>query len=160
MRKTYFQDTWAEEMSHCFGCGRNNEHGLRIKSYWEGDEAVCMWKPEDYHKAADNVLCGGIIATIIDCHCLNTVAATMMKQEGSKKEEKPIFTYATASIHVDLLRPTPLNVPIELRAKVKEILEKKVKVKCLLFSNGIECARGEIIAIKVPTDFWKKENSD
>ena len=36
-----FQDYYPEHMSHCFGCGRLNEYGHQIKSYWDGDESVC-----------------------------------------------------------------------------------------------------------------------
>ncbi|TFG14267.1 MAG: PaaI family thioesterase [Promethearchaeota archaeon] len=160
MNKKYFQDIWADEMSYCFGCGRNNDQGLRIKSYWDGDEAICIWTPEEHHKAAENVLCGGIIATLIDCHCLNTVTATIAKKEGREKDDQIIFPYATGSIHIDLLKATPLNSPVELRAKVTKILEKKIFVKCSLFSKGIECVRGEIVAVKVPENFWKKGSSN
>jgi len=31
-----FQDYYPHELSHCYGCGRLNEHGLQIKSYWDG----------------------------------------------------------------------------------------------------------------------------
>ena len=30
-----FQDYYPDDVSHCFGCGRLNEHGLQIKSYWD-----------------------------------------------------------------------------------------------------------------------------
>ena len=33
------QDSYPEEFAHCCGCGRLNEHGLKIKSYWEGGRA-------------------------------------------------------------------------------------------------------------------------
>jgi len=41
MSQEAFQDKWPDEVSYCFGCGRNNEKGFQIKSYWDGDEAVC-----------------------------------------------------------------------------------------------------------------------
>ena len=48
MSKVFFQDLWPEELSYCFGCGRNNKYGLQIKSYWEGDKAICVWNPKQY----------------------------------------------------------------------------------------------------------------
>ncbi len=30
--RVYFQDQWPEIATQCWGCGRNNEHGLQIKS--------------------------------------------------------------------------------------------------------------------------------
>ena len=40
MAEKAFQDYYADQTSHCYGCGRLNEHGLQIKSYWEG-----WWQP-------------------------------------------------------------------------------------------------------------------
>jgi len=30
-----FQDFYPENVAHCFGCGCLNEHGHRIRTYWE-----------------------------------------------------------------------------------------------------------------------------
>ena len=154
MSQKAFQDIWPDDGFHgqCFGCGRKNEKGFQIKSYWEGDEAVCKWKPEKHHMAAPGVLCGGVIATLLDCHCLNTANALAYKEKGSK----PMATYITGSMEVKLLRPTPMNRPIVLRAKVKELKGKKMVVTCSVFSGRNECARGEIIAIRLPEEYWIK----
>ena len=37
MTEKAFQDFYADDMSHCYGCGRLNPDGLQIKSYWDGD---------------------------------------------------------------------------------------------------------------------------
>ena len=39
-KKEAFQDYYHDDYSHCYGCGRLNEHGLQIKSYWDGEESV------------------------------------------------------------------------------------------------------------------------
>jgi hypothetical protein len=49
MEQKAFQDYYPDNLSYCYGCGRLNEHGLHIKSYWEGDEAVCRFTPKPYH---------------------------------------------------------------------------------------------------------------
>ena len=70
--------------NHCWGCGTVGEPGLRIKSYWSGDESVCTWSPKDYHSAAHpQVLNGGIIASIIDCHCICTAIAAAYREGGT-----------------------------------------------------------------------------
>ena len=156
MEQKPFQDIWPEPATYCFGCGRNNKKGLQIKSYWEGDEAICTWEPEEHHMAAPGVLCGGIIATVIDCHGLNTAMAAVMKAEGLEIGDEPPYVVTTGSLSVKYLKPTPTNKTLVLRAKVKEISEKKIIVSCSLFSRRKECARGEIVAIKVPMIFWQK----
>ena len=34
------QDFYPDDFSHCYGCGRLNQHGLHIKTRWEDEEAV------------------------------------------------------------------------------------------------------------------------
>ena len=151
-----FQDIWPEPATHCFGCGRNNKYGLQIKSYWDGDEAVCSWQPKECHMAAPGVLCGGIIATVIDCHCLNTAMAAVLKAEGLTIGEETPYMLTTGSLSVQYLKPTPTDIPLKLRVKVEKISEKKIVVSCSLFSSRKECARGQIVTIKVPIEFWQK----
>ena len=144
-----FQDLWPEWGSLCWGCGRNNEHGLQIKSYWEGDEAVCTWQPKKYHEAYMGALCGGIIATIIDCHCTNTAIAAAYKAEGREIGTEPILRYATGSINIKLLRPARTRKPVTLRAKVKEMKKSKITVSCSLYYQNKLCASGEIVVINL-----------
>ncbi len=40
MNQKAFQDYYPDELSHCYGCGRFNEHGLQLKSYWDGEKTV------------------------------------------------------------------------------------------------------------------------
>ena len=39
----------------CFGCGPQNERGLRVKSYVSGDSVVASWVPERFHEAFEGV---------------------------------------------------------------------------------------------------------
>src|SRR5215471_20575260 len=67
----------------CYGCGPENPEGLKIKSYWDGDETVCTFMPRPSFMAGPrHVLNGGIIATVIDCHCICTAVAAVYKSEG------------------------------------------------------------------------------
>jgi acyl-coenzyme A thioesterase PaaI-like protein len=140
--------------NYCWGCGRDNEHGLKIKSYWLGEEAVCTWQPEHYHAAGPrNVLNGGIIATLIDCHSACTAMAAAYQAEGREIGTEPHIWCVTASLLVTYLRPTPLTGSINLRARVKELGERKITVDCSVLADGEECARGEVVAVRVPADW-------
>ena len=70
-----FQDYYPEDVAHCFGCGRLNEHGHHIKSYWDGGETVARFVPRPYHTAIPGYVYGGLIASLIDCHGTGTAAA-------------------------------------------------------------------------------------
>ncbi len=145
-----FQDFYPDQLSHCYGCGRLNEHGLQIKSYWDGDESVCRFVPRPYHTAIPGYVYGGLIASLIDCHGTGTAAAAMYRAEQRALDTLPPFRFVTGSLHVDYLRPTPLGVPLEIRGVVKEIKGRKVVVAATLSANGEVCARGEVVAVQMP----------
>ena len=146
-----FQDEPYCKGNVCWVCGNENAHGLYIKSFWEGDESVCTWKAADFHTAGwPRVLNGGIISGIIDCHCVQTAMAASYKDKVGQEREAPSYWYATASLKVDFLKPTPVDKPVQLRARVTQMHARKALVTCLLLSEGVECARGEVLAVRVP----------
>jgi acyl-coenzyme A thioesterase PaaI-like protein len=149
-----FQDYYPEEVAHCYGCGRLNEHGLQIKSYWEGDEAVCTFTPRPYHMAIPGYVYGGLIASLIDCHSTGTAAAAAYRAEGRAMDTEPPLRFVTGSLHVDYLKPTPIEGPLELRARVKEIKGRKVVVTTDLSVHGEVCARGEAVCVLIPAHMW------
>jgi len=150
MTQQAFQDYYPDYFSHCYGCGRLNEHGLQIKSYWDGDETVATYTPRPYHIAVPGYVYGGLIASLIDCHGTGTAAAAAYRAAGREMDTEPPLRFLTASLHVDYLRPTPLGVPLEIRASVKEIKGRKVVVSATLSAQGEVCAQGEVIAVQVP----------
>jgi acyl-coenzyme A thioesterase PaaI-like protein len=150
MAEKAFQDYYADQTSHCYGCGRLNEHGLQIKSYWDGDETVCRFEPRPYHTAIPGYVYGGLIASLIDCHSTGTAAAAAYRAEGRSMDSQPPLRFVTASLKVDYVRPTPIGVPLEVRATVKEIKGRKVVVAATLSANGEVCARGEVVAVQMP----------
>ena len=155
MTKKAFQDFYPDHFSYCYGCGRLNEHGLQIKSHWDGEETVAIFHPKSYHTALPGYVYGGLIASLIDCHCIGTASAAACRAEGRDMEAQPPPRFVTASLHVDYVRPTPLG-PLEIRACVKEIKTRKVVVTATLSSKGEICARGEVVAVQVPDKIEKE----
>lgn len=145
-----FQDYYPDRLSHCYGCGRLNPHGLQIKSYWDGDESVCHYKPRPYHLALPGYVYGGLIASLIDCHATGTAAAAKYRQDGRAMDTEPVLRFMTAALHVDYLRPTPIDATLELRGRVKQIKARKVVVSVTLSAKGQMCARGEVVAVQMP----------
>jgi acyl-coenzyme A thioesterase PaaI-like protein len=150
MSEKAFQDYYPDNVSYCYGCGRLNEHGLQIKSYWDGDETVCTFLPRPYHIAIPGYVYGGLIASLIDCHCTGTASAAAYKAEGRAMDTQPPFRFVTASLKVDYIKPTPLGVPLEVRARVKEVKGRKVVMEASLSAQGEVCARGEVVAVQAP----------
>lgn len=151
-----FQDYYPDDFNRCYGCGGLNEHGHQLKSYWEGDESVAEFEPKPYHTALPGYVYGGLIASLIDCHSTGTAAAALYKFEGRPMDSPPPFRCVTASLHVDYLRPTPINGKLILRGRVKEIDGKKVTVLVELFGGGELCAKGEVVAAAVGEKWIKR----
>ena len=150
MTEKAFQDSYDEAVSHCYGCGRLNEHGLQIKSYWEGDEAVCSYTPRPYHTAIPGYVYGGLIASLIDCHSTGMAAGAAYREAGREMGTEPAFRYVTASLKVDYLRPTPINGPLTIRARVKEFKGRKAVIESVLSAGGEDCAKGEVVVVQMP----------
>ena len=60
------QDYYPNELSYCYGCGRNNEKSHHIKSYWDGDETISHFLPKECNIAISGIVYGGLIAFLID----------------------------------------------------------------------------------------------
>lgn len=150
MDQKAFQDHYKDEYSVCYGCGRLNPDGHQIKSFWDGEESVCQYMPKPYHTAVSGYVYGGLIASVIDCHGTGTAAAAAYRAEGRPMGSEPDLRFVTASLHVDYLRPTPIDAPMELRGKVEEIKGRKVVVAISLSSKGEVCVKGRVVAVQLP----------
>jgi acyl-coenzyme A thioesterase PaaI-like protein len=144
---------------HCYGCGTENDKGLQIKSHWQGDECVCHYSPRPEQSAGPlQYVYGGTIASIIDCHCVNTAMSNYYRLEGREVGEIPEIWCVTGKLTVSYLAPTPIDQPITLRATIEECTKTKTFVKCRAYSGDTQTAEGEVIAIRVP-DTWKNSSS-
>lgn len=148
-----FQDHYPDKVSHCYGCGSNNLHGHQIKTCWEGDETVTRFKPEPFHTSVPGYAYGGLIASLIDCHSTGTAAAAMYRSEGRAMDTLPALRFVTGSLHVDFLKPTPLETTLEVRGQVKEIKGRKVVVETTVMADGVVTARGSVVAVQMPDSF-------
>jgi len=130
----------------CFGCGTANPKGLHVRSFVSGDEVVADWQPETHHEAFPGVLAGGIVGTLLDCHSNWAATHHLMQRKGA---DRPPCT-VTSEFTVKLLRPTPTDGPVHLRARVVEANGDRAVVESSLEAGGKTCAtcRGTFVAVK------------
>lgn len=146
-----FQDYYEDKYAHCFGCGRLNEAGLKIKSYWDGDESVCRFTPgEHYTGGFPENLYGGLIASLIDCHAAGTASAANARATGIDLGTHAPNRFVTASLKVDYLKPTPMGVEIEVRARVRDVEGRRIWLDVSLGPTGVTTARGEVLMVQIP----------
>ena len=143
MEQESLQEKYAPS-SVCFGCGPANGQGLKIRSTVEGGSVVARWTPKPYHHAFSEILSGGIISTILDCHSNWTGAYSLMTKAGANMPPPTV----TASILVEFLRPTPMEALL-LEARAKEISGRKVVVESTITAKGVVTAtlRGTFVAV-------------
>jgi acyl-coenzyme A thioesterase PaaI-like protein len=148
MREPAFQDQGA--VHYCHGCGADNERGLQLKSYWDGDQGVAIWHAQPHHcGGTPENLNGGIIASLIDCHSLNLAIAQAYRAEQRDIGSRPRIGYVTANINISYVKPTPVHEPIELRARIIKLDGRKAWVNCTLSAGGEVRATGEVLGIRV-----------
>lgn len=146
MTEKSLQEQYAPHNA-CFGCGPANEKGLRIRSFVRGDEVSAEWRAETYHEAFPGMLSGGISGTLLDCHSNWTAAWHLMNRHHLGTPPCTV----TADYAVKLLRPTPTDGPISLRARVVEATDDRaVVVEAELIAKDKVCAtcRGTFVAVK------------
>lgn len=143
------QDLLGPE-NHCHGCGPNNELGFRLKSFREGEKYICKYTPKPHQCAGlTTVLNGGVIASLIDCHSVGSAMADAYLRENREIGSLPKIWYVTATLQVNYLKPTPISNEVLLVARIDKSEGRKTWVNAELSSNGILCATGDVLAIRI-----------
>ena len=144
------QDAWIA--ATCYGCGPANEHGLQIKSFWaeDGSAVIATFHPQPQHNAGfPNVMYGGLVASLIDCHSIWTAIAYTYRHEERDHGSLPAVSYVTGKLEVSYRQPTPLDQPVLLRAVAEKIEGRKATIYCTLGIEGQITAEGHVLAIRV-----------
>jgi len=158
MNEQAFQDCYPEELSHCYGCGKNNQEGHQLKSYWQHiDEndllasiTVAHFTPSDVFTAIPGFVYGGMTASLIDCH--GTGSASAMAYLAQKREmgSSPTLRFVTGALNVSFLAPTPQGVELELIGRFSQVKDRKIVVDITLSADSVICSKGQVIAVLMP----------
>nr|WP_263326553.1 PaaI family thioesterase [Neobacillus sp. Marseille-Q6967] len=151
------QDEYPDDFAWCYGCGRLNEKGHHFRTAWLGEKTITIFTPESEHMALPGFVYGGITASLIDCHGTGSAALALHRKNGHEPGDQidpPRFV--TASLHVDFIKPTPHGVSLKAIGTVQEIHPKKWKIETEVYAEETLCARGEVIAVAMPSTFLKK----
>lgn len=152
--KHAIQDEYGKDFAWCYGCGRLNEDGLRLRTGWDGEDTVTFYEPRKEHTAIPGFVYGGLLASLVDCHGTGSASLALHRKNGHEPgsgEEPPRFV--TGSLHVDFLKPTPQGKTLKAVGKVEEIHPKKFKVNVEVFAEDVKVANGEVIAVLMPSTF-------
>lgn len=109
---------------NCFGCSPDNETGVRMEFYEDGDEVVSIWKPRPEYQGWLNTLHGGIQSVLLDEIC-GWVVFRKLQTAGvtSKMETRFRKSISTQDTHV------------VLRASLKEQKRNIAVIEARLFNS-------------------------
>ena len=132
---------------NCFGCSPNNEHGLQMKFVEEGESLICDWEPRGFLAGYDNILHGGIQATLMD-EIASWFVQIKMKTAG-----------VTSNMNLRLRKTVPSNKgSLRLRAWLKEVRRNLVDVNVELINpDGKVGAEGVITYFTFPPDVAREK---
>lgn len=152
------QDQYPDDFAWCYGCGRLNKEGHHFRTGWQGGQTVTLYTPSKEHMAIPGFVYGGVIASLIDCHGTGSASLALHRKNGHKPGdgvEPPRFV--TASLKVDFVKPTPEGVELKAIGTIEEIHPKKWKVETEVYAGDSLCARGEVVAVVMPSTFTAKK---
>jgi acyl-coenzyme A thioesterase PaaI-like protein len=152
------QDEYPDEFAWCYGCGRLNKEGHHFRTGWLGEQTVTFYTPSKEHMAIPGFVYGGVIASLIDCHGTGSASLALHRKNGHEPGdgvEPPRFV--TASLKVDFLKPTPEGLELKAVGTIEEIHPKKWRVETEVFAGDTLCARGEVVAVVMPSTFTAKK---
>src|SRR5216117_4385377 len=98
MSTSAIQDLYPDDLAHCFGCGRNNPHGYRLKGYAEGPNLVAHFTPERHYISIPGFVYGGLLASLADCHAMATAAESAERAAGWRIGDGPAPRFVTAAL--------------------------------------------------------------
>lgn len=145
----------------CFGCGPKNANGLRIKSYWDtdGTHIVMRHIPDACYVGWPSLVYGGLISCLVDCHSNWTAMANHYRTEDREAGTLPRIDCVTGSLGVKYIKPTPIGVPLTLKARVEGEIGRKTRVLCEVYAGDTLTALGDSIFVRVDVGHLAK-NSD
>ncbi|WP_417661430.1 PaaI family thioesterase [Pseudomonas sp.] len=152
MHRVSLQDAAAPE-GICYGCGSSNPHGLHVKSYWHEDGVNIMaeYLPDDKYTGWPELVYGGLIAMLVDCHSNWTAMAYHFRAEGREVGSLPRIDCVTGNLGIKFIKPTPMGVPLTLSAKVEGEVGRKSRVICEVYAGDVLTAIGDSVFVRVDT---------
>ena len=119
----------------CFGCGKNNECGLKLEISYSGKEAKTRKTFEKKFQGWNGIVHGGIITAAID--------EVMAYAVGSATGK----TGVTAELTIRFKKPVKIGEEYEISAEVVEFNRRKATVKGFIKRDDTVYAEGKGIYV-------------
>ncbi len=140
---------WKEvEGYNCFGCAQQNEVGLKMEFYEDGDEVLSIWKPRPEYQGWLNTLHGGIQAVLLDEICAWAIVRKLQTTGVTSKMEtryrKPISTDDSHIVLRATIREVKRNVVLVEAKLYNQYAELCTEALCTYFTFSKDKAKDEM----------------
>ncbi|MCD8318003.1 MAG: PaaI family thioesterase [Paraprevotella sp.] len=127
MRK--IKNPWRHKAGYfCFGCCKDNEAGVKMDFYADGDQVVCFWHPQARYQGWNDTMHGGVQAVMLDEICAWAVMRNMQT------------TGVTSKMETRYKRPvSTCDTYLKLVARVTGVNRNLVTIEASLFNSAGEC---------------------
>ncbi len=138
----------------CFGCGTVHPTGLQLKSYWsdDGTHVVAWHTPAPEYTGWPELVYGGLLAMLVDCHSNWTAMAWHYRAEGREPGTLPRIDCVTGKLNLTYLKPTPMGVELTLKARVEGDVGRKSRVICEVWAGEVMTVVADSVFVRVDTE--------
>lgn len=128
-----FKELPARRNHRCFGCSPTNPVGLQMKFVSDGESVVSSLKVPEHLCGWDNLVHGGVIATILD-EIMSWAAIHLLKK-----------IILTKSVAINFIKPVYIGKLLTAKGRVVEVKSKReVLMEGLITNDSDEiCARSQ-----------------
>ncbi len=88
---------------------------------------------------------------LVDCHSNWAAMAYHYRAENREPGSLPRIDCVTGNLGIKFIKPTPMGVPLILRAKVEGDVGRKTRVICEVFAGDVLTAVGDSVFVRVDT---------
>jgi uncharacterized protein (TIGR00369 family) len=127
---------WITNPGRCFGCGQDNDSGLRLRWRRTGEGSVEVeYVVPDHFRGAEGVVHGGIQATLLD-----EVMGLAVHSVLAKEDHKVV----TAELNVRYRKPAPTEMVLTVRASLVRVDGSNLFLTAeLVDANGVVLTQGD-----------------
>ena len=87
-----------------------------------------------------------------------TAMASAVRREGRALDSEPHYRFATGSMSLRYLKPTPNDRPLVVRAHVTKVKDdRKYTLTCGVYSGGEKTVEATVVAFRVYRSDWLEE---
>jgi acyl-coenzyme A thioesterase PaaI-like protein len=132
-----------QNSKHCFVCGLENDYGLKLSFYQEGDDTIVVdYTVPDHYQGYPGVVHGGIITSMMD----EILGRVFMIDDPNR------FMF-TAKLVTRYRKPVPTETPLKMIGKIVKDRGRIAESKVELFGpDGALLAEAVGLMVGLPED--------